>query len=70
MSQEIEKQCQPIFPLQNAYIRKVKVLKKPRFDLLKLMEMHTGMGEDTGASVDKQDAEKRVEKMSGAGGRL
>jgi len=70
MSQEMEKQCQPIFPLQNAYIRKVKVLKKPRFDLTKLMEMHSGMGEDTGAAMDKDAAEKRVAAQAGAGGRL
>lgn len=69
MAQDIEKQCQPIFPLQNAYIRKVKVLKKPRFDLTKLMEMHTGMNEDTGAKLDKEDADKK-EKLAGAGGRL
>ena len=69
MAQEIEKQCQPIFPLQNCYIRKVKVLKKPRFDLTKLMEMHSGMGEDKGAQMDKADAEKK-EKLAGAGGRL
>ena len=70
MSQEMEKQCQPIFPLHNAYIRKVKVLKKPRFDLTKLMEMHSGMGEDTGAAMDKAAAEKRVVAQAGAGGRL
>ena len=57
MAQEIEKQCQPIFPLQNCYIRKVKVLKKPRFDLTKLMEMHTGMGEDKGAQMLKDKFE-------------
>ena len=65
----MEKACQPIFPLQNAYIRKVKVLKKPRFDLTKLMEMHSSMGEDTGAAMDKAAAEKK-EKLAGAGGRL
>lgn len=39
----------------------VKVLKKPRFDLSKLMEMHgdgggkPGSGEDTGEKTDKAD---------------
>ena len=70
MGAEIEKKCNPIFPLQNVFIRKVKVLKKPKFDLTKLMEMHGDNGEDTGAAVDKQAAEKRVEKLAGAGGRL
>lgn len=29
---EIEKACRSIYPLQNVNIRKVKVLKKPKFD--------------------------------------
>ncbi len=29
---EIEKVCRGIYPLQNVNIRKVKVLKKPKFD--------------------------------------
>merc|ERR1711988_1102354 len=52
MGTEIEKACAGIYPLQNVFIRKVKVLKKPKFDLVKLMELHTGDGaEETGAKV-------------------
>ena len=29
---DIQRKCQPIFPLQEVHIRKVKVLKKPKFD--------------------------------------
>ena len=29
-----------IFPLQNVIVRKVKLLKKPKFDLTKLMELY------------------------------
>ena len=29
---DIEKSCQSIYPLHDVYIRKVKVLKKPKFD--------------------------------------
>ena len=68
--QEIEKRCQAIYPLQNVFIRKVKVLKKPKFDLTKLMEMHGDSAEDTGAAVDKIAAETTVKKLAGAGGRL
>lgn len=32
-----------IYPLQNVYIRKVKVLKAPKFDLTKLMEVSSAM---------------------------
>ena len=67
---EIEKRCQSIFPIQNVFIKKVKVLKKPRFDVVRLMELHQGSAEDTGAALDKVAAEQTVEKLSGAGGRL
>jgi hypothetical protein len=47
------------------------VLKKPKFDLTKLMEMHGDLGtEDTGAAIDKIAAEKTVVALKGAGGRL
>eukprot|EP00286_Rhodomonas_abbreviata_P015541 CAMPEP_0181331908 /NCGR_PEP_ID=MMETSP1101-20121128/24783_1 /TAXON_ID=46948 /ORGANISM="Rhodomonas abbreviata, Strain Caron Lab Isolate" /LENGTH=266 /DNA_ID=CAMNT_0023441461 /DNA_START=14 /DNA_END=814 /DNA_ORIENTATION=- len=67
---EIEKKCQSIFPLQNVFVRKVKVLKKPKFDLLKLMEVHGDNAEDTGAAMDKVAAENTVKALKGAGGRL
>jgi len=68
---EIEKSCNSIFPLQNVFIRKVKVLKKPKFDLTKLMELHGDTGaEDTGAALDKIAAETAVPTLKGSGGRL
>ena len=36
----ITKECQKIFPLQNVLVRKVKLLKKPKFDLTTLMELY------------------------------
>ena len=36
----ITKECSKIFPLENVLIKKVKVLKKPKFDLTKLMELY------------------------------
>merc|ERR1712124_17277 len=30
-----------IYPIQNCLIRKVKTVKKPKFDLTKLMELHS-----------------------------
>ena len=32
ISKDIEKRCQSIYPLHDVFIRKVKVLKKPKFD--------------------------------------
>jgi len=54
IGKDIEKSCQGIFPLQNVYIRKCKVLRAPKFDSIKLMELHTGdMGaEDAGETGD------------------
>jgi hypothetical protein len=47
------------------------VLKKPKFDLTKLMELHgDATGEDSGAAMDKIAAETTVKKLAGAGGRL
>lgn len=38
IGKEIEKATSSIYPLQNVYVRKVKILKAPKFDLGKLME--------------------------------
>jgi len=48
IAKDIEKACQSIYPLHDVMIRKVKVLKKPKFDLGKLLEMH---GEGKGTST-------------------
>ncbi|CAM9274097.1 unnamed protein product [Choristocarpus tenellus] len=56
ISGQILKACQGIFPLQNVYIRKVKVLKKPKFDLTKLMEMHAdNTNEDIGMELEREE---------------
>lgn len=58
IGKEIEKACQGIYPLQNVYIRKVKILKAPKLDLGKLMELHGDAShEDTGAKVGKGTGE-------------
>merc|ERR1719430_2167183 len=48
IARDIEKACQGIYPLHDVHIRKVKVMKRPRFDLTKLMDMH---GEGTGKAT-------------------
>merc|ERR1712028_140032 len=53
IGKEVEKACSGIYPLQNVFVRKVKMLKKPKFDLTKLLEVHADSGkEDTGAKVE------------------
>lgn len=40
IGKDIEKATSSIYPLQNVFIRKVKILKAPKFDLGKLMEVY------------------------------
>jgi len=47
----MEKECTGIFPLTNVFVRKVKMLKAPKFDPHKLAELHSG-----GAAVATEDA--------------
>jgi len=52
---QIEQETQGIYPLQNVFIRKCKVLKRPKFDAFKLSELHSESAagkEDTGKPVD------------------
>lgn len=57
IAKDIEKSCQRIYPLHDVYIRKVKVLKKPRFDVSKLLELHgDGGGKTTEAVVSAEGA--------------
>merc|ERR1719443_2152532 len=55
IGKEITKQCQGIFPLKDVNIAKVKVLKKPKFDITRLMELHTGGDEDAGAAIGRPE---------------
>ncbi|KAG6514710.1 hypothetical protein ZIOFF_025080 [Zingiber officinale] len=53
IGKEIEKATTSIFPLQNVFIRKVKILKAPKFDLGKLMEVHGDYKEDVGVKLER-----------------
>ncbi|EFP91772.1 ribosomal 40S subunit protein S1B [Puccinia graminis f. sp. tritici] len=46
IGREIEKACQGIYPLQNVYVRKAKILKAPKYDQNKLFELHGESGGD------------------------
>jgi len=62
IGKEIDKATQNIYPMQNVFIRKVKILKAPKFDLGKLMEVHGDISaEDVGVKVDRP-AEDVVEE--------
>lgn len=62
MGSQIEQETQGIYPMQNVFIRKCKVLKRPKFDAFKLSELHSesaAAAEDVGtalATASKTDA--------------
>merc|ERR1712238_110153 len=78
---KIEKQAHTIFPIKDCYIRKAKILKKPKFDVTELMEWHNadevvssavvaaegGTG-DAGTPVEAPTEE--LGTVAGSGGRL
>jgi len=59
IGKEIENKCQGIFPLQNTTIRKVKILRKPKFDITQLMELHQASDDaDQGAAIGRPEIEE------------
>ena len=52
IGKDIEKACSFLYPLQDVYIRKVKILKKPKFEMGRLLEMH---GESSVAALTGGD---------------
>merc|ERR1712167_41828 len=63
IGKDIQKACEGIYPLQNVYIRKVKILKAPKFDAAKLAEIHAG---DTGAETGAKIARNAEAEMAAA----
>jgi len=59
IGKEIEKACHGTYPLQNVSIRKVKMLKMPKFDLTKLLEIHN----DTSGAVTVDKLDENGEKV-------
>eukprot|EP00434_Breviolum_minutum_P014104 symbB.v1.2.012435.t1/scaffold860.1/size157271/4 len=64
IGKEIEKQTQAIFPLKDCLIRKVKILKKPKFDITKLMELHGDGGDDVGMEMMRPEAEEAMNTLT------
>lgn len=54
IGREIEKACEGIYPLQNVFIRKVKVLRSPKIDVSKLLEIHGGAAAVAADAVGNQ----------------
>merc|ERR1711924_82296 len=59
LGKEIEKATRGIYPIQNCLIRKVKMVKKPKFDLTKLMELHSdSLKDDVGTEMLRPENEE------------
>lgn len=58
IGKQIEFECEGIYPLQNVYVVKAKILKKPKFDPYKLADLHaeSAQKEDVGESVSDAPA--------------
>ncbi|KAG7289003.1 ribosomal 40S subunit protein S1B [Staphylotrichum longicolle] len=64
IGREIEKATQGIYPLQNVHIRKVKLLKQPKFDLGALMTLHGESSTDEqGQKVEREFREQVLESV-------
>lgn len=66
IGKDIEKCSQCIYPLHDVCVRKVKVLKRPKFDITKLLDLHTSTksvqpgtgGESESMAVDRPESER------------
>lgn len=65
IGKEIEKVCQGIYPLSSCYIRKVKVLRAPKPDIQRLMDLHGGVSaiNDMGVSVERPEETEEKEAL-------
>ncbi|KAK0392156.1 hypothetical protein NLU13_1654 [Sarocladium strictum] len=64
IGREIEKSTQGIYPLQHVHIRKVKLLKSPKFDLGALMALHGESGtDDQGQKVEREFKERVLDEV-------
>merc|ERR1712217_97189 len=64
IGKEIENQTQGIYPLKDVLIRKVKILKKPKFDITKLMELHGDGDGDAGVEMVRPEAEEAMNTLT------
>lgn len=64
IGREIEKNTSGIYPLQNVHIRKVKLLKQPKFDLGALLSLHgEASQDDSGQKVERAFKEVVLEEV-------
>jgi len=55
LSNSIEVETQGIYPLQNVYVHKLKILNRPAFDRFKLADLHNESPQDFGGVQRRAD---------------
>jgi len=55
LEKDIVNACERIYPLEPVHIQKVKIVKKPKMDITKLMEVHDKNADDEGIAVDEPE---------------
>jgi small subunit ribosomal protein S3Ae len=53
IGKEIEKVCSSIYPLQNVFVRKVKLLRAPKMDAARMNDLHGSAAEEIGKAVER-----------------
>ena len=63
---DMEQKCRKIFPIENCIIRKVKTIKRPRFDITQLMSMQTDSElAGVGKKATEEEENKKEETTTG-----
>jgi len=57
---DIKNATNRIYPLDPVVIQKVKIIKKPKMDITKLMEIHDKAADDDGIAVDEDEAAQNL----------
>ncbi|CAG5128345.1 unnamed protein product, partial [Candidula unifasciata] len=65
IGKDIEKVCQGIYPLHDVLVHNVKVLKKPKFDVGRLMELHREGGPTTTITKTTTESGEKVDRVEG-----
>lgn len=55
LESDIKSACQSIYPVEPVHVFKVKIVRKPKVDFTKLMEIHEGAPADTGVAMEETE---------------
>lgn len=64
LENDIKSACQSVYPLDPVHIFKVKMIRKPKTDFTKLMELHEGAPAETETGVAMEETEEAKNLLS------